>query len=77
MKNERMKIKELVKAMLIESHKKEMENIDRLFSSETIDIDSWDKNILPKIMLTAILENEAKQCKAPVTRVEKYIKKRC
>ena len=71
MKNNKEKIKELVRDMLIESHQKAMQNIDRV-------LDSDYKNkpmILPKCILTAILENEARQHTARGTSFEKQMKK--
>lgn len=73
------KIKKLVKDMLIESHKKALANIDKALNSGCIDIDNWDENInsmvLPKTILTAILEEEARQYSARGTSFEKQIKK--
>lgn len=73
------RIKELVKDMLVESHRKSLQNIDRVLNSSAIDIEGWDdKNapmILPKCILTAILENEARQYTARGTRYEKQMKK--
>ena len=79
MKNNKEKIKKLVSDMLIESHQKAMQNIDRVLDSGCIDIDGWDcKNkpmILPKCILTAILENESRQYTARGTSFEKQMKK--
>jgi hypothetical protein len=79
MKNNKEKIKELVSDMLIESHQKAIQNIDRVLDSGCIDIDGWDyKNkpmILPKCILTVILENEARQYTARGTSFEKQMKK--
>jgi hypothetical protein len=79
MKNNKEKIKELVKDMLIESHQKAMQNIDRVLESGCVDVDGWDdKNapmVLPKTILTAILENEARQYTARGTSFEKQMKK--
>ena len=79
MKNNKEKIKELVNDMLIESHKKAMQNINKVLDSGCVDVDGWDdKNmpmILPKTILTAILENEARQYTARGTFYEKQIKK--
>lgn len=73
------KIKELVKDMLIESHEHALQNIDRALNSGAIDIDGWDENnapmVLPKCILTAILENEARQYTAKGTSFEKKMKK--
>jgi len=79
MKSNKEKIKELVKDMLIESHQKAMQNIDRVLELGCVDVDGWDdKNapmILPKSILTAILENEARQYTARGTSYEKQMKK--
>jgi hypothetical protein len=79
MDSKKEKIKELVKDMLIESHQKAIQNIDKVLNSGCIDIDDWDdKNapmVLPKTILTAILENEARQYTARGTSFEKQMKK--
>jgi hypothetical protein len=73
------KIKKLVKDMLIESHKKALANIDKALNSGCIDIESWDESInpmvLPKTILTAILEEESRQYSARGTSFEKQMKK--
>ncbi len=73
------KIKKLVKDMLIESQKKALANIDKVLNSGCIDIESWDESInpmvLPKAILTAILEDEARQYTARGTSFEKQMKK--
>ena len=77
--NKKEKIKELVKDMLIESHQKAMKNIDKVLNSSCVDIDGWDEKcapmVLPKTILTAILENEARQYTARGTSHEKQMKK--
>ena len=79
MKSKKQKIKGLVKDMLIESHKKALKNIDKALNSKCVDIDGWDEEnapmILPKCILTAILENEARQYTARGTKYEKQMKK--
>lgn len=79
MKTNKQKVKELVKDMLIESHKKALKSIDKVLNSGCIDIDSWDQKnapmVLPKTILTAILEDEARQYTARGTSYEKQIKK--
>ena len=73
------KIKNLVKNMLIESHRKALENIDKAINSGVIDIDNWDEEnapmVLPKTILTAILENESVQYNGRGTVHEKRVKK--
>jgi hypothetical protein len=79
MKSNKKKIKKLVKDMLIESHRKAVLNIDKVLDSGCIDIDGWDEKnapmILPKCILTAILEGEARQYTARGTTYEKQMKK--
>jgi hypothetical protein len=79
MKSNKQKIKGLVKDMLIESHKKALKSIDKAINSGCVDIDGWDEEnapmILPKCILTAILEDEAKQYTARGTTYEKQMKK--
>lgn len=73
------KIKTLVKEMLKESHESMIKKIDKVLISGAIDIDNWDENIapmiLPKCIVTAILQNESKQYEAKGTSFEKEIKK--
>ena len=79
MRSKKQEIKRLVKDMLIESNKKALKNIDVVLNSGYIDIDGWDEKnapmILPKCILTAILENEARQYTARGTNYEKQMKK--
>jgi hypothetical protein len=79
MKSNKQKIKGLVKDMLIESHKKALESIDKALDSGCVDIDGWDEEtspmILPKCIVTAILQNESTQYDAKGTSFEKQIKK--
>lgn len=79
MKSNKQKIKKLVKDMLIESNKKALANIDKVLNSGCVDFDGWDENsapmVLPKTILTAILEEEARQYTARGTSYEKQMKK--
>ena len=79
MKSKKQKIKKLVKDMLIKSHKEALNSIDKVLNSGCIDIDGWDEGdapmVLPKCILTAILENEARQYTARGTSYEKQMKK--
>jgi len=79
MKSKKQKIKGLVKDMLIESHKKALKNIDKALNSGSVDVDGWDEEntpmILPKCILTAILEDQARQYTARGTKYEKQTKK--
>lgn len=80
MRSKKQKIKKLVKDMLIESHKKALKKIDKALNSGCINIDGWDEEnapmILPKCILTAILEDEARQYTARCTKYEKQMKKK-
>jgi hypothetical protein len=73
------KIKQLVIDMLNESHQKALKNVDKILDSDCVDIDNWDEGnvpmVLPKTILTAILEYESRQYTARGTRYEKQIKK--
>lgn len=77
--NKKAKINKLVKDMLKESHRKAIANIDKALNSGCIDIDAWDENIspmvLPKTILTAILEVAAVQYTGRGTSHEKQVKK--
>jgi len=63
------KIKKLVVDMLEESHQKALKKVEKALNSGAIDTDEWDENnscmILPKAILTAILEDEARQYVIP------------
>ena len=78
-RQKKAQIKRLVNDMLKESQKKAMQNIDRALNAGCIDIDSWDSEnapmILPKTILTAILEEEARQYTARGTSFERKFKK--
>lgn len=73
------KIKVLVADMLNQSHEDMTKQIDKALNSGAIDIDSWDENdkpmILPKCIVTAILENESTQYAGSGTSFQKQIKK--
>jgi ribosomal protein L1 len=78
MASKKQKIKKLVKEMLIESHKKALKSVDRALNLSCVDVDGWDEKIapmiLPKTILTAILEEESIQYTARGTTYEKRIK---
>ena len=65
--------------MLNESHQKAIQNVDKVLNAGCVDVDGWDEKIspmmLPKTILTAILENEAMQYTARGTSFENQIKK--
>ncbi len=73
------KIKVLVKSMLKMSQKAMLENIDKALNCGALDIDNWsDKEspmILPKIIISTLLESESIQYQGKGTSFEKKIKK--
>lgn len=73
------KIKSLVKEMLKESHNAMIGKIDHVLNSGAIDIDTWSEShnpmILPKCIVTAILQDESHQYEGKGTSFEKIIKK--
>ena len=77
--NNREKIANLVKDMLNDSHETMLNKIDRVLNSGAVDVDSWDENkspmILPKCIVTAILQSESTQYDARGTSFERQIKK--
>jgi hypothetical protein len=77
MKKEKQ-IKKLVTDMLKDSHKAMLNKIDKILASGAIDVDSWDENrnpmILPKCIVTALLEDESTQYNGSGTSFEKEIK---
>lgn len=79
MKSNKEKIKELTVKMLKESYEAAIENIDKVLNSGAIDPEKWDENynkmILPKSIVVAILEEEATQYDAKGTSFEKQVKK--
>lgn len=72
-------IKKHIKDMLKDSHKAMLKNLDRILQSGCIDVDSWDPHnapmILPKTIVTALLEEESTQYTGRGTSFEKQIKK--
>lgn len=78
-KDKRNKIKSLVTDMLNESHEAMIKKIDKALNSGAIDVDGWDESnnpmILPKCIVTAILQNESTQYEAKGTAFEKEVKK--
>ena len=79
MESKRDKIKALVVNLLEQSHEEMYWKIDAALNSGAIDIDSWQEDdspmVLPKIIITAILENESTQYQGKGTSFEKKIKK--
>ena len=74
----KIKIKSLVEDMLKESFDDMIRKVEKVLNSGGIDIDSWDENnspmILPKCIITAILQNEATQYEGKGTNFEKQVK---
>jgi hypothetical protein len=72
-------IKKLVMEMAEDSHKRIDELVDKALKSGAVDTESWDPNyapmVLPKSILVAILETEARQYSAVGTSFEKQAKK--
>ena len=81
MKTEEKKnnIKLLAEDMLKESFNDMIKKVEKVLNSGAIDIDSWDKNnkpmIIPKCIVTAILQDELTQYEGKGTSFEKQIKK--
>lgn len=79
MKSNKEHIAELVKDILTESHKAMLKKIDKVLNSGYVDTESWSKDsspmILPKCIVTAILQNESTQYEAKGTSFEKHVKK--
>jgi len=81
MKTEEKKnnIKLLAEDMLKQSFNDMIKKIEKVLNSGAIDIDSWNKNnkpmIIPKCIVTAILQDESTQYEGKGTSFEKQIKK--
>ena len=73
------KIKSLTEDMLKESFDAMIKKVEKALNSGAIDVDSWDESnncmILPKCIVTAILQDESTQYEAKGTSFEKEIKK--
>jgi len=79
MNNNKEAIKALVVEMLTNSHNEMLVKVDKVLSSGCVDTDSWDTTnapmILPKCIVTAILQEESGQYTCKGTSFEKRIKK--
>ena len=79
MKSNKEQIAELVKDMLTESYEAMIKKIDKVLNSGCVDVESWNKDsspmILPKCIVTAILQNESTQYEGKGTSFEKQVKK--
>ena len=77
--DKRKAIKNLVKEMLEDSHEKMLQKIDKVLNSGCVDIEGWDseigKMVLPKCIVAAIIEDEARQYYGRGTSFEKQVKK--
>lgn len=72
-------IQKLAKEMLKESYAAQLKKVEKIIESGAIDSESWDENsnkmLLPKAIVTAILEHEADQFSGRGTGHEKNQKK--
>ena len=79
MKSNKEQIAELVKEMLNQSHKVMLKKIDKVLNSGGVNTETWNKYgspmILPKCIVTAILQNESTQYEGKGTSFEKQVKK--
>ncbi len=75
----RANIKSLAIDLLNQSHKMMLTKIEKALNSSAIDINEWDENydkmILPKAIIMAVLQAEAESYNASGTRFEKEMKK--
>ena len=75
----RDKIKAHVIDMLTHSHECMLKKIDKSLNCGALDIDSWNENeapmVMPKVIVKAILENEADQYSARSTSFERKVNK--
>lgn len=73
------KIKKLSVNLLKQSYNAMVNKIDNVLISGAIDIENWDEKnnpmILPKCIVTALLQNESNQYECKGTSFEKQIKK--
>lgn len=78
-KQKKTNIKKLVSDMLKDSNKKMLVNLEKALNSGAVDIDGWDEKnspmILPKCIITALLQQESTQYDGTGTSFEKEIKK--
>lgn len=81
MNNEQKKqeIKNLVSEMIEESRQAMLKKIDIVLNSGAIDVDQWEPDnapmVLPKTIVTAILQHESEQRDGKGTSHERKIKK--
>lgn len=76
---QKREIKRLVKELLKKSHDDMISNIDKVLNSGCIDIDHYNQNhgpyVLPKIITTALLQQESTSWDGTGTGLEKIVKK--
>ena len=66
----------LVSDMLKRSHDDAIKNIQKVLKSGAIDLESWDGSmVLPKTIVTALLEEESAQWDGASTSYAKKVKK--
>jgi ribosomal protein L17 len=72
-------IKSFVKEMIKKSQKEQLQAIDKALNSGALDIENWNPErspmVLPKIVVTAILEEAARQYTGRGTPIEKQVRK--
>lgn len=77
--DKKQKIKQLVVDTLKTAYEAQLKMVDKALNSGAIDIDAWDEKdnpmITPKVIVIAILEEEANQYKCTGSRFEKKMKK--
>lgn len=73
------KIREHVVGMLEMSYEAMLKKVDKAINCGFFDIESWDENdapmLLPKTIITAILQDEGRQYLGRGTRHEKKVKR--
>lgn len=79
MESKKEKIRSLVIEMLNKSHEAMIKNVEKALNSGAIDTEQWDertnKMILPKCIVTAILQKESEQYDGKGTSFEKQVKR--
>lgn len=79
METKKEKIRSLVIEMLNESHEAMIKNVEKALNSGAIDTEQWDertnKMIIPKCIVTAILQKESEQYEGKGTSFEKQVKR--
>ena len=79
LQDKKNKLKSLVEYMLNESHDNMLSQINKVLNSGAIDIENWDginnPMILPKCIVTALLQKESHQYEAKGTSFERQVKK--